>query len=309
MRLGLFDAYRLGAVIGDPPDAVVDVTEALAAVGWTGGPADRDPLTAGWWRALCRGLADDDDTLRAALEKAAADGTPVPLDRVRLRAPVLNPSKIIACASNYRAHVDEMHDVQRRTLGRVESWMMDFDVFLKAPSALSGPSDPIRLPPAVVAAGNEVHHESELVVVIGRGGHDIPEERALAHVAGYAIGLDITVRGEGDRSRRKSHDTFAPVGPWLTTADEVPDPAALEIDLWLNGTEHRQHVRTADMVTGVPAIVAYASAMMTLLPGDVLFTGAPPGVGPIAPGDVLDTRITGLGAMTMPVAATSASTA
>jgi 2-keto-4-pentenoate hydratase/2-oxohepta-3-ene-1,7-dioic acid hydratase in catechol pathway len=298
VRLALFDAYRLGAVTAEG-DAVVDVTEALATVGWTGGPADSDPLTAGWWRALCRGL--DDATLRAALEKAAADGTPVPMDRVRPRAAALNPSKIIACASNYGAHVDEMHGVQRRTLGRVESWMMDFDVFLKAPSALSGPAEPIRLPPAVVAAGNEVHHECELVVVIGRGGRDIAPERALAHVAGYAIGLDITVRGEGDRSRRKSYDTFAPLGPWLTTADEVPDPAALEIDLWLNGTDHRQHVRTADMITGVPEIVAYASAMMTLLPGDLLFTGAPPGVGPIAAGDVLETRITGLGTMTVPV--------
>ena len=146
-----------------------------------------------------------------------------------------------------------------------------------------------------------MHHESELVVVIGQGGRDIPREKALEHVAGYAIGLDITVRSEGDRSRRKSHDTFAPVGPWLTTADEVPDPAGLEIDLWLNGTDHRQHVSTADMITGVPEIISYASAMMTLLPGDVLFTGAPPGVGPIAAGDVLDTRITTLGAMTIPV--------
>jgi 2-keto-4-pentenoate hydratase/2-oxohepta-3-ene-1,7-dioic acid hydratase in catechol pathway len=303
VRLALFDApggaaYRLG-VVGD--GTVVDVTAALSALGHTDGPADRDPLTAGWWRALCRDLAAGDGVLRPALEKAATAGAPVPLDRVRLRAPVLNPSKIIACASNYGAHVEEMHKVQQRTLGRVEPWMMDFDVFLKAPSAISGPAEPIRLPRAVVGAGQEIHHESELVVVIGRGGHDIPEDDALRHVAGYAIGLDITVRGEGDRSRRKSYDTFAPIGPWLTTADEVPDPGALEIDLWLNGDDHRQHVRTADMITGVPAIVAYASAMMTLLPGDVLFTGAPPGVGPIAPGDVLDTRISGLGAMTVPV--------
>lgn len=303
MKLALFelrgrtqlDDHRLGVVAGD---ALVDVTAVL-------GDADRDPLTAGWWRALCRDLGGTagDGPIRSRLEKAAADGTPIPLDRVRLRAPVLNPSKVIACASNYRAHVEEMHAVQERAVGRVDSWLFDFDVFLKAPSAISGPADPIRIPRAILAAGNEVHHESELVIVVGRGGADIPEERALDHIAGYAVGLDVTVRGEGDRSRRKSHDTFAPIGPWLTTADEVPDPAALEIDLWLNGAEHRQHVRTADLITPVPAIIAYASAMMTLVPGDVIFTGAPPGVGSITPGDVLDTRISGLGGMTVPVMA------
>lgn len=283
MRLAIFDANRLGAVTGD---GVVDVTAALP---WD---TDPDPLTAGWWRRLCR----DFDEVRDDLAKAAAQGTPVPLDRVRLRAPALNPSKIVACASNYAAHVDEMHAVQQRTLGRVENWMMEFDVFLKAPSSIVGPSDDIVLPPEVVAAGHEIHHESELVVVVGRGGRDIPEEDALDHVRGYTIGLDITVRSPADRSRRKSHDTFSPLGPWLTTADEVPDPGALDIRLTNNG-EVKQAVNTGALITSVPRIVAYASRMMTLLPGDVIFTGAPPGVGPIGRGDLLDTSISGLGAM------------
>lgn len=287
MKLALFGDWRLGVVIGD---RIVDVTGAVPG-------HDPDPLTAGWWRALCRDFAD----LRPRLAVVAAAGEPLPLASVRLRPPVLGPSKVLACACNYPGHVEEMHEVQRRTLGHAVDWMMNFDVFLKAPSALCGPADAIVLPPAVLSAGQEIHHEAELVVVIGTGGRDIPQEQALSHVLGYTIGLDITVRGAADRSRRKSYDTFAPVGPWLTTADEAGDPADLDIDLIRNGEDHRQHVNTRDLITPVPAIVSYASQIMTLLPGDLIFTGAPAGVGPIFPGDVLETRISRLGAMTISV--------
>jgi 2-keto-4-pentenoate hydratase/2-oxohepta-3-ene-1,7-dioic acid hydratase in catechol pathway len=284
VKLALFDDHRLGVVTGDQ---IVDVTDALP---W---PHDADPVTAGWWRRLCREF----DAVRPALEEAAGAGRTRPVDAVRLRAPALNPSKIVACASNYAAHVAEMHDVQECTLGKVESWMMNFDVFLKAPSSISGPAENIVLPPAEVEAGHEIHHEAELVVVVGRGGKDIPAENALDHVLGYTIGLDVTVRSAADRSRRKSYDTFSPVGPWITTSDEAADPAGFQIDLVLNGDDHRQHVTTKELTTPVPAIVSYASHMMTLLPGDLIFTGAPPGVGPIHHGDVLDTRISGLGDM------------
>jgi 2-keto-4-pentenoate hydratase/2-oxohepta-3-ene-1,7-dioic acid hydratase in catechol pathway len=287
VKLAVFDDQRLGIVTGD---GLVDATAALP---W---PHDPDPVTAGWWRRLCRDFAE----ARPALERAAAAGPVVPLDRVRLRAAALNPSKIIAAASNYAAHVEEMHQVQERTLGRVEPWMMHFDVFLKAPSSLVGPAGEVVLPAEEVAAGHEVHHESELVVVVGRGGRDIPEGEALDHVAGYAVGLDITVRGDADRSRRKSYDTFSPVGPWLTTADEAGDPGDLEIRLEVNGAE-RQRVHTSTMLTKVPALVAYASSLMTLVPGDLIFTGAPPGVGPIRAGDLLDASITRLGAMRLRV--------
>ncbi|MET7527876.1 fumarylacetoacetate hydrolase family protein [Streptomyces sp. NPDC005248] len=287
MKLALFGENRLGVVTDD---GVVDVTAVLPA-------HDPDPVTAGWWRALCR----DFHALRPELEAAAKAGPALPLNGVRLRAPVLNPSKIIACACNYRDHVAEMHDVQQRTLGHIESWMMDFDVFLKAPSSISGPADNIVLPAEVVAAGQEIHHESELVIVIGSGGRDIPEDTALDHVLGYTVGLDVTVRSAADRSRRKSYDTFSPIGPWVTTADEAGDPADFQIDLVRNGDDHRQHVNTRDFITPVAAIVSYASRMMTLLPGDVVFTGAPPGVGPIQAGDSLETRISRLGSMTLRV--------
>jgi 2-keto-4-pentenoate hydratase/2-oxohepta-3-ene-1,7-dioic acid hydratase in catechol pathway len=289
VKLALFDDSRLGLVSTDDA-TLVDVTDALP---W---PHDPDPVTAGWWRALCR----DFGTVAPVLREAAAAGTPRPVAEVALRAPVLGPSQVIAAASNYGEHVAEMHGVQERTLGRVESWMMEFDVFLKAPSSITGPGAEVVLPPDVVAAGHEVHHESELVVVIGTGGKNIPVGSAMDAVLGFTAGLDITVRSAADRSRRKSYDTFSPLGPWLVTADEVGDGSDLDI-LLTSGGEVRQSVNTRDLITPVPQIVAYASTVMTLLPGDVLFTGAPPGVGPIAAGEKLEMTISRIGSMAVTV--------
>ena len=289
MKLALFDDHRLGVVSADGA-TLVDVSDTLP---W---PHDPDPLTAGWWRALCR----DFGSLAPVLEQAAAAGTPRPVAEVALWAPALGPSKVIAAASNYGEHVEEMHGVQERTLGRVEAWMMEFDVFLKAPSSIVGPGADIVLPPDVVQAGHEVHHESELVVVIGSGGKDIPVASAMEHVLGFTAGLDITVRSAADRSRRKSYDSFSPLGPWIATTDEVGDGSGLDITLTCEGAV-RQSVNTRDLLVPVPQIVAYASTIMTLNPGDVLFTGAPPGVGPITAGEKLEMTISGIGSMTVQV--------
>ena len=291
MKLALYDDNRLGVVTSTADgDVLVDVTDAVP---W---PHDPDPLTAGWWRALCRDFSGLSPDLRAAAE----EGTPRPVREEMLRAPVLGPSKVLAAASNYGEHVAEMHGVQERTLGRVEAWMMEFDVFLKAPSSIVGPGAQIVLPADVVAAGQEIHHESELVVVIGRGGKDLPVESAMDAVLGFTAGLDITVRSAADRSRRKSYDSFSPLGPWIVTADELGDGSGLDIRLTSRG-ETRQSVNTRDMVTPVPQIVSYASRVMTLNPGDVLFTGAPPGVGPITAGEKLEMTISGIGSMTVQV--------
>lgn len=280
MRLCLFNGRRVGVLT--EPSALVDVTAAVP--GWSD-----DPLS-GWFRRLCRDLR----AVRPALEAAATGGTPVDLASVTLDAPVLNPSKVVAAAMNYAAHREEMEArADRSNL----AWRMEFDVFLKAPSSIVGPSDPVELPDVGDA---DVHHECELAFVIGTGGRDIPAADALAHVAGYTTLIDVTVRGPGDRSRRKSYDTFSPTGPWLVTSDEVPDPQALTIDLTVNG-DARQHVHTGDMLVSVADIVAYASSVMTLVPGDVVCTGAPPGVGPIVAGDLMRTSITGLGSMEIAV--------
>ena len=287
MRLAILDGLRLGVVC---ETTVIDVTAALP---W---PHDPDPLTAGWWRRLCRDL----DLVRPALAAAARDPAAprVEVGAARLLAPAVNPSKIVAAASNYQEHVAEMHEVQGRTLGRVESWMMEFDVFLKAPSSIAGPRDDIVLPPD--QRDREIHHEAELVAIVGKGGKDIAPGDALSRIAGYTIGLDITVRSKADRSRRKSYDTFSPLGPWLVTSDEAGDPADMDIELERNDVL-KQKVSTRDMLVPVQDIVAYASRVMTLLPGDVLFTGAPPGVGPIEPGDTLRVRLSRLGEMRLTV--------
>lgn len=288
MKLAIFDDYRLGVVSPDG-QRIVDVTGALP---W---PHDPDPVGAGWWVRLCRDFAH----LRPRLEEAAATGAPRSIGEVRLRPPVLNPGKIVACAINYDAHEAEMYDVQRRVGGSMETWLFEFDVFLKAPSSIVGPQDAVKLPAGPVSEGREVHHESELAFVIGRGGVGIPEERALDHVLGYTIALDITLRGQGDRSRRKSYDTFTPIGPWIVTSEEVGDPHTLDIRLTVGGAL-RQSVNTVDMKMKIPQIVAYASSIMRLDPGDVVLTGAPPGVGAITAGDVMDVEISRIGRMRVP---------
>ena len=275
MKLALFDDYRLGVVRDET--TLVDVTDVLPQ--WDNGYA------ANFWLRLCH----DFDSLRPRLEAALERGASRPLDGVRLRAPVLNPSKILAAASNYGEHRAEMK-------GRfsTNAAMLDFDVFLKAPSSIIGPGDTVYLPDV---PGREIHHESELAFVIGRGGKDIPEERALEHVLGYTILLDITVRGEGDRSRRKSYDGFTPIGPYLVTADEIGDPHNLRIELWVSD-EKRQDVNSGDMLTRIPGMIAYASQVMTLCPGDVFTTSSPPGVGQIHDGNTLVSQIEKIGRMT-----------
>jgi 2-keto-4-pentenoate hydratase/2-oxohepta-3-ene-1,7-dioic acid hydratase in catechol pathway len=147
-----------------------------------------------------------------------------------------------------------------------------------------------------VRAGREIHHESELAVVIGSGGTNIPDSEALDHVLGYTIGLDMTVRGDGDRSRRKSYDTFTPIGPWITTRDEICDPHWLDVRLEVDG-QVRQRARTAELLVGVGGIVSYASMIMRLDPGDVILTGAPPGVGEVRAGETMVSTISCIGWM------------
>ncbi len=290
VKLAIFDGYRLGLVSADE-QFIVDVSDAVP---W---PIDDDPLGAGWWVRLCRDLP----SLRPFLQAAADSGEPKPLDSVRLRAPALNPSKVIACALNYAAHVAEMRTGVLPRVGVTPAeGTEDFDVFLKAPSSLIGPADCVVLPAGPLEQKREIHHESELVIVIGAGGLQIPESEAYDHILGYCIGLDITVRGRGDRSRRKSYDTFSPIGPWITTADEVGDPTQLAISLEIDGVV-RQDARTRDMLVNIPGIIGYASEVMTLNPGDLIFTGAPAGVGEIHANDVMDTAITHLGRMRIPV--------
>ncbi len=278
MRLVVFDDSRLGLL---RDGAVVDVSDLVGA----GGAADWPPVF------LLRAIAGF-DRLRPRLEEARRSRSGAPLDRVRLRAPVVFPNKVIAAPVNYRLHIEEMRPLVKGELHAIER----YGVFLKAPSSVVGPGDTIELP----FPDRRTDHEVELGVVIGKAARNVAAADAMRHVFGYTGVMDITVRGDEDRSTRKSFDTFTPVGPVLVTADEIPDPHALQLQLWVNG-ERRQNGNTRDMIWNVPKLIEYASHVMTLYPGDLFSTGTPEGVGPLKPGDEVTIEIERIGRMSVRV--------
>ncbi|WP_432198262.1 fumarylacetoacetate hydrolase family protein [Streptomyces sp. bgisy027] len=281
MKLALFDGGRIGVV---KDSEMVDVTSAV--------PDFSSGYAQNHWLRLCA----DFEELRESLEQAAATGPRLPIEQVTLDAPVLNPSKIVCAAANYDEHLAEMDPILTDAQRASAAWFLAFDVFLKAPSSIIGPGDDIELPDLP----NAIHHECELVLVIGKTARNVDAADALDHVLGYTILIDVTVRGDGDRTRRKSYDTFCPVGPWLVTADEIGDPQQLDITLNVNGVS-RQSVNTSTMKVPIDQMIAYASSVMTLHPGDLLTTGSPPGVGAINPGDRLHAHIEKIGAMQLGV--------
>ncbi len=226
------------------------------------------------------------------------DGAPVFSDNERLGPPVGRPSKLVCIGLNYRDHA-------------AESGMAlptEPVVFFKATTAICGPNDTIELPPG----SEKTDWEVELAVVIGRTARRIAEADAMSHVAGYCVHNDLSERAYqlergGQWVKGKSCDTFAPLGPWLVTADEVPDPQQLPLWLTVNGTD-RQRSTTAQMIFPVSQVISYLSHFMTLLPGDIVSTGTPHGVGlgmkpPVylRSGDVVELGIEGLGTQCSPV--------
>ena len=245
--------------------------------------------------------ADDQRAARGAVERGTTSYDP---DACRLLAPVPDPQKIICIGLNYRDHAEESGmPVPPEPV-----------LFSKYPSALIGHNAPIVLP----SVSNEVDYEAELVVVVGRGGRYIPVEQAMEHVGGYAVGHDVSARDWQLRKpgkqwmAGKTFDTFAPIGPELVTADEVSDPHALGIRLRLNG-KTMQDSNTNQLIFGIDQLIAYLSGIVTLEPGDLIFTGTPPGVGMarkppvwLKPGDVVEVEIDGLGILRNPVVAEKA---
>jgi 2-keto-4-pentenoate hydratase/2-oxohepta-3-ene-1,7-dioic acid hydratase in catechol pathway len=175
---------------------------------------------------------------------------------------------------------------------------MSIGLFLKANGSLAGPTEGI----ALRMMERQIDHEVELGVVIGKPGSNISRADALKHVAGYAVALDITPHGKEERSLRKSCETYSVLGPWLVTADEIPDPAGLELQLDVNG-ERRQQGNTNQMIRDVAALIEYASSFYTLYPGDIFLSGTPAGVGPMQPGDELVATIEKVGTMRVKVRA------
>jgi 2-keto-4-pentenoate hydratase/2-oxohepta-3-ene-1,7-dioic acid hydratase in catechol pathway len=213
---------------------------------------------------------------------------------VRLLSPIL-PSKVVCVGKNYAAHIAEMNtgDAPKEPL-----------LFLKPSTSVIGPGDAIRIPPG----STNVHHEAELAVVIGaRGARHVTPEQALSSVFGYTIGNDVTERdmqkSDGQWTRAKGFDSFCPIGPWIETdlAGVGLDPADLEVTCTVDG-EPRQQGRTSQLIFSIPTLISYISQVMTLLPGDVVLTGTPSGVGPIRAGQHVDITIEGLGRLTNTVA-------
>jgi 2-keto-4-pentenoate hydratase/2-oxohepta-3-ene-1,7-dioic acid hydratase in catechol pathway len=220
----------------------------------------------------------------------------VPVASVKLLSPVANPGKIVAAPVNYQLHLDESRVDEQINFGGQVKTIDDYGVFLKASSSLIGAGE------EVVAdwPDRRIDHEIELALVIGKKAFRVKEEDALSHVAGYMIGLDMTIRGTEDRSFRKSLDTFTVLGPHVVTADEIGDPGNLGFEITVNG-EPRQKSNTSLLIWNVQKLIAYATRAYTLYPGDVIMTGTPEGVAPVAPGDTMHARIDRIGEMSVKV--------
>jgi 2-keto-4-pentenoate hydratase/2-oxohepta-3-ene-1,7-dioic acid hydratase in catechol pathway len=210
----------------------------------------------------------------------------IPFEDVQLLAPV-QPSKIICVGRNYAAHAKE-HNAEVPEVPLL---------FFKPPSAIIGNGEPIVLPPQSL----QIEHEAELVIVIGREGRNITVDDANDHILGYTIANDVTARDlqRSDRlwTRGKGFDTFCPLGPWIETEFE---PADALVTCHVND-EMRQMASTRDMVFTVEQIIAFASSFMTLMAGDIILTGTPAGVSPLAPGDIVKVGVEGIGSLSNPV--------
>ena len=280
MKLCRFNDGKLGLVLGDE---VVDVTAALRLL-----PACHYPLPE--HDLLIANL----EAIRGEVQKlaSAAGAERHPLASLRLLSPVANPGKVVAAPVNYLKHLEEAREDKaihhQNQIGEIQRVGM----FLKATSSVEGPSAGVK----IARPDRRNDHEIELAVIIGKAGRNIAAANALDHVAAYCIGLDMTVRGPEERSMRKSPDGYTVLGPWLTTPDEIADPAKLELVITVNG-EVRQRANTRDLIMTVPQLIAFASSFYTLKPGDVLLTGTPEGVSQVFPGDRMVAEIDGLGRM------------
>jgi 2-keto-4-pentenoate hydratase/2-oxohepta-3-ene-1,7-dioic acid hydratase in catechol pathway len=282
MKICWYNQQRLGVVIDG---RVYDVSAALEAL-----PRARYPAAPG--DLLITHL----DTVRAAIAWLLPSATSIPVAEARFLSPVANPGKIIGVPVNYADHVAEANADRATFTDRYQGGIREQGLFLKAASSLVGASEGValRFPERLS------HHELELGVVIGKTASNVSPTEALSHVAGYAIALDMTVRGPEDRSLRKSVDSYSVLGPWLVTADEIPDAQALGIRLRVNG-DVRQQAGTADMIIGIAEQIAWASSYYTLYPGDIIMSGTCAGVGQVLPGDLMQCEIEGIGAMTVAV--------
>jgi 2-keto-4-pentenoate hydratase/2-oxohepta-3-ene-1,7-dioic acid hydratase in catechol pathway len=248
------------------------------------------------------------DSIKELLENGSANGTAAKLDPKMLKPPIEKPSKIWAAATNYKRGTDGLDDARGRgAAGTASAEQLLERIFLKPPSCICGPEDNIIIP----NGAETIFPELELCVVISRETRNISKERAYEAIFGYTILLDVTARGygsgkdlSGSRCVRKGFETFAPIGPWITTKDEIADPHQLSMKLWVNGAL-KQSAKTDSMVNVIPTLISYLSQVTTLFPGDLISTGnpdAPEFQEKLQPGDVVKSEIEGIGSMSLGVA-------
>jgi 2,4-diketo-3-deoxy-L-fuconate hydrolase len=284
MKICRYNDNRLGLVEGDK---IFDVTAALDEL-----PVYRYPFPR------TDQLIANLEMLKPKMAELAKGAKSIPLSEVHLLPPLANPGKVVAAPVNYKAHLAESQADPEINHNRKVIEIQTIGLFLKATSSIVGASEGV----AITFPEKRNDHEIELVAVIGRTAKNVRREKALDYVAGYCIGLDMTIRGPEERSLRKSLDTFTVLGPWLVTADEIGDPAGLQMVLTVNGAP-RQNANTRDLILDVPYLISWASSFYTLNPGDVLMTGTPEGVERVVAGDTIDARIDKLGSMQVKIRA------
>jgi 2-keto-4-pentenoate hydratase/2-oxohepta-3-ene-1,7-dioic acid hydratase in catechol pathway len=284
MRLCRFGDARLGLV---ERAGVRDVTAGLEVL-----PSYRYPLPA--FDPMIAHL----EQVRERVLQLAPTAPTLPIESVKLLSPVANPGKIVAAPVNYQKHLTEAKEDPQLHQGNPAHTLTihQAGLFLKATSSLVGAGEGI----ALRKPERRTDHEVELAFVIGRQASGVSRYEALSFVAGYTIGLDITIRGPEDRSFRKSPDSYTVLGPWMVTADEIPNPGELDLTIAVNG-QTRQASNTRHMILGAAELIELASSFYTLYPGDVFLTGTPEGVSPIAPGDRITATIDKIGSMEVEV--------
>ncbi len=281
MKICRFDENRIGVIVDDRVHDVTDLFDLDL----------RWPVALG--DPVVRQMPQRLDAMRAR-----SNGTGgFAIADVTLNSPVASPGKIIGAPINYRAHIEEANADSAINHGKTFTSLDQYGLFLKANSSLIGPNEEVRLR----FPDRRNDHEVELAVVVGKEGSFITREAALDHVLGYTIGLDMTIRGPEFPGFRKSLDSFAVLGPWLTTRDEIEDPNALDLSITVNG-ETRQASNTRMLIFDVQRLIEYASRFYTLHPGDIIMTGTPEGVSEVMPGDVMEAVIEGLGTMKIAIA-------
>jgi 2-keto-4-pentenoate hydratase/2-oxohepta-3-ene-1,7-dioic acid hydratase in catechol pathway len=284
MKICRFDDNQLGVIQGDN---VLNVTQALVVL-----PSLNWPYPNG--DQLIANL----DSVVSVIKDIRDTAPSKPISEVKFLSPVANPMNIVGAPINYQKHIDESNTddgiVSQRPITNIWDWGM----FLKSNSSLVGAGEGV----ALRFVDNRNDHEVELAAIIGKEGTNISAENALDHVAGYAIGLDMTTRGKELQSFRKSSDTYSVLGPWIVTKDEIKNPNELDLTISVNGIE-RQSSNTSQLVYNVQKCIEYTTTRYTLYPGDIIMTGTPDGVGPVEPGDTMIAEIEKIGKMEVKVRA------